>query len=146
MRSSSITVVFVHGAWHGAWCWAPVLDELRAVGVPAVAVDLPGHGADPRPLADVAGDTAHVLEVLDGIDGPVVLVGHSYGGVVITGAGVHPNVRHLVYLAALVLDHGETAMAAATAEAEAALLDHTGRPDLVVDLVREVLREVTAVG
>jgi pimeloyl-ACP methyl ester carboxylesterase len=129
--SSDVTAVFVHGAWHGAWCWAPVLRELAGAGVPTVAVDLPGHGADPRPLADVAADTAHVTEVLDGIDGPVVLIGHSYGGVVITGAGAHPNVRHLVYLAALLLDEGETAMSAAVAESDAAQLDHSGRPDLM---------------
>jgi pimeloyl-ACP methyl ester carboxylesterase len=129
-----MTAVFVHGAWHGAWCWAPVLERLAAAGVPAVAIDLPGHGEDPRPLTDVVGDTAHVRSVLDGIDGPVVLVGHSYGGVVITGAGVHPKVRHLVYLAALLLDEGETAMAAASAEAGAAQLDHSGRPDLFAGL------------
>jgi pimeloyl-ACP methyl ester carboxylesterase len=128
---SEVTVVLVHGAWHGAWCWAAVVDELTAGGIATVAVDLPGHGEDRRPLSDLAGDTAHVTEVLDGIGGPVVLVGHSYGGCVITGAGVHPNVRHLVYLCALLLDEGETAMSAATAEAQAAQLDHSGRPDLV---------------
>ena len=53
-------VVLVHGAWHGAWCWAPVVDLLRAEGVDVVAVDLPGHGADRGPLTDLHGDAARV--------------------------------------------------------------------------------------
>lgn len=96
------TVVLVHGAWHGAWCWASVLAGLDERGVPAVAVDLPGPG-----LHD---DVDHVRGVLDGIDGAVVLVGHSYGGAVVTGAGVHPSVEHLVYLAAFAPEEGETAL------------------------------------
>ena len=46
------TVVLVHGAWHGAWCWEPVVEGLARRGVAALAVDLPGHGADPGPLGD----------------------------------------------------------------------------------------------
>jgi pimeloyl-ACP methyl ester carboxylesterase len=55
------------------------------------------------------GDADRVRSVLDGIDGPIVLVGHSYGGAVITDAGDHPAVRELVFLCALVLDEGEDA-------------------------------------
>src|SRR5207253_2855819 len=61
-----------------------------------------------EPLADVAGDAAAVRRALGAIDGPVVLVGHSYGGAVITEAGDAPNVAHLVYMSAFVLDEGET--------------------------------------
>jgi pimeloyl-ACP methyl ester carboxylesterase len=74
------------------------------------------------------GDAAHVGAVLDGIDGDVVLVGHSYGGAVITEAGVHPSVTHLVYLCALALDHGESCGRAAVEET--AKLAHQGRPSL----------------
>ena len=122
-------MVLVHGAWHGAWCWEPVLAALVGRGVEAVAVELPGHGADPGPLRDLHGDAARVRAVLDGLDGPAVLVGHSYGGVVITEAGAHPNVAHLVYIASFNLDAGESAMSAAVAETEAASIDHSGRPD-----------------
>jgi pimeloyl-ACP methyl ester carboxylesterase len=94
------TVVLVHGAWHGPWCWAAVLAGLDELGVPAVPVDLPGPG--------VHADGDHVRGVVDAVGGPVVLVGHSYGGAVITDAGTHPAVEHLVYLAALVPDKGET--------------------------------------
>ena len=94
------SVVLVHGAWHGAWCWASVLAGLDERGIDAVAVDLPG----PDPHADAD----HVRGVLDDAGDEVVLVGHSYGGAVITDAGEHPSVQRLVYVAAFALDAGET--------------------------------------
>ncbi len=112
------SVVLVHGAWHGAWCFDAVVAGLRARGIDAIAVDLPGHGDDPGPLGDLHTDAARVREVLDGLDGDCVLLGHSYGGAVITEAGVHSKVRHLVFLCAFALDAGESCMAAAVREAE----------------------------
>jgi pimeloyl-ACP methyl ester carboxylesterase len=104
------TVVLVHGAWHGAWCWDRVVEGLAERGIDAVAIDLPGHGASRQPLGDLHGDAAalsHALDALDGAD--AIVCGHSYGGAVISeGAAGHPNVRHLVYLAALMLDVGES--------------------------------------
>jgi pimeloyl-ACP methyl ester carboxylesterase len=102
------TVVLVHGAWHGAWCWQPVETRLAAAGVPVLALDLPGHGADTRPLTDLHGHGDALRVALDAIDGPVVLVGHSYGGAAITDGGDHPNVAHLVYLTAFPLDADES--------------------------------------
>jgi pimeloyl-ACP methyl ester carboxylesterase len=107
----SATVVLVHGAWHGAWCWSPVVERLEAAGIPVVALDLPGHGDDPRPLTDLHGHGDAVRAALDEIDGPVLLVGHSFGGAAITDAGTHPAVRHLVFVAAFPLDAHETVMA-----------------------------------
>jgi pimeloyl-ACP methyl ester carboxylesterase len=105
------TVVLVHGAWHGAWCWSYVQAGLTDRGIPSVAVDLPGHGVSPLPLGDLYGDAAEVARVLATIEGPVVLVGHSYGGTVITEAAAdRPNVAHLVYLAAFCTDVGESLM------------------------------------
>ena len=107
--SESPLIVVVHGAWHGAWCWAKLQSELDSRGIPSLAVDLPGHGASVQPLGDLHGDAALINGLLRRLDRPVVLVGHSYGGAVITqaaaGAG---NVAHLVYLTAFVLDEGET--------------------------------------
>jgi pimeloyl-ACP methyl ester carboxylesterase len=120
-------VVLVHGAWHGGWCFERVVALLTASGVPVIAPDLPGHGADPEPLTDLHGDADRVTEVLDGLS-DVVLLGHSYGGAVITEAGVHPAVRHLVYLGGMALDHGESCSSAAVAES--AGISHEGRPDL----------------
>ena len=103
------TVVLVHGAWHGAWCWDRVVDGLAARGVDVVAIDLPGHGASTERLGDLHGDAAALSRALDALRGPVVLCGHSYGGAVISeGAVGHTNVRHLVFLAALMLDEGES--------------------------------------
>ena len=122
--------MLVHGAWHGAWCWERVIALLRSTGVNVVAVDLPGHGADPGPLLDLHGDATRVRQILDGLDGPAILVGHSYGGAVITDAGAHPAVSHLVYVCALALDAGETCASAATSEPDAAGISHEGRPNL----------------
>jgi len=103
------TVVLVHGAWHGAWCWSKVVPLLEAAGVPAIAVDLPGHGDDPGPPGDLHQAAKHVGAVLDGIDGSKVVCGHSYGGAVITEATAdRPDVTQLVYLAALMPDVGES--------------------------------------
>jgi pimeloyl-ACP methyl ester carboxylesterase len=127
------TVVLVHGAWHGAWCFERVVPLLQAAGVPVLALDLPGHGADPGPFTDLHGDASRVVTALDGIGGEVVLLGHSYGGAVVTEAGTHDAVRHLVYLCAFALDEGESCAAAAVEEAAA--LSHEGRPNLADDWV-----------
>jgi len=106
--SETATVVLIHGAWHGAWCWDRVVPLLEDADIPTVAVDLPGHGASTEPLGDLYTHVAFVRDLVDGIDGPVVLCGHSYGGAVITEAAAGAdNVRHLVYLCAIVPEVGE---------------------------------------
>jgi pimeloyl-ACP methyl ester carboxylesterase len=102
-------IVLVHGALHGAWCWAALQAELDRRGVPSLAIDLPGHGASTEPLRDMHGDAAAVAAVLERIPDEVVLVGHSYGGAVISQAGMAGQVARLVYLSALVLDVDENA-------------------------------------
>jgi len=92
--------VLVHGLWHGAWCWDAVRAALEERGVDSLAVELP--------LTELAEDTRVTREALDRFGRPAVLVGHSYGGAVITAAGTHPLVRELVYLAAFQLDDGES--------------------------------------
>lgn len=104
------TVILVHGAWHGGWCWDPVIERLSAAAVPAVALDLPGHGEDTRPLTDLHGHGDAVRAALDAVATPVVLVGHSYGGAAITDAGTHAAVRHLVYVSAFCIDAHESVM------------------------------------
>jgi pimeloyl-ACP methyl ester carboxylesterase len=108
-RDAMTPVVLVHGAWHGAWCWSAMQAELDKLGVPSYAVDLPGHGISDRPLGDLHGDAAYVAEVIERLGADVVLVGHSYGGAVITEAAtLTEHVAHLVYLTAFVLDEGES--------------------------------------
>lgn len=79
------TVVLVHGAWHGSWCWENIVDDLERSGIAVTAVDLPGHvvpGSSRRLWNSFSSYVDHVSEVVDAIDGDVVLVGHSMGGLV----------------------------------------------------------------
>ena len=99
--ASKPTVVLVHGAFADASGWAGVVQRLQERGYPVVA--------PPNPLRGVASDAAYIRSFLTSIKGPIVLVGHSYGGVVITNAASgNPNVRALVYVAAYAPDEGDT--------------------------------------
>ena len=135
--------MLVHGAWHGAWSWERVIADLGPTGLPVVAIDLPGHGGDDRDLTDLHGDAQHVREVLDTVPGAVVLVGHSYGGAVITEAGVHERVRHLVYVTAFAIDETESCVSAAASNPSAAAISHDGRPDITAGLVIDADGRVT---
>jgi pimeloyl-ACP methyl ester carboxylesterase len=96
------TVVLVHGAFAESQSWDGVVTQLLAKGYPVVAVA--------NPLRGVRSDAAYVANVVDSIPGPVVLVGHSYGGNVITNAATgKANVKALVYVAGFAPDTGETA-------------------------------------
>lgn len=116
-NNSPALVVLVHGAWHGAWCWAGLQAELDQRGIASIAIDLPGHGASSAPLTGLHGDAQHVAAVLDTLAarhaGSIALVGHSYGGAVITQAAAgRDDIAHLVYIAAFALDDGESVMSA----------------------------------
>lgn len=93
-------VVFVHGAWADGSCWSKVLRTVWASGLHAVAVQ--------NPLSGLADDVASTNRLINAQDGPVLLVGHSYGGAVITEAGNNPKVAGLVYVAAFAPDAGES--------------------------------------
>ena len=109
--SASLPVVLVHGAWHGAWCWSALQAELDRRGIPSYAIDLPGHGTSTLPFGDLHADASHVADMIDALGTDVVLVGHSYGGAVITESAVRTaRVRHLVYLTAFALDAGESVL------------------------------------
>jgi pimeloyl-ACP methyl ester carboxylesterase len=100
MPESAPTVVLVHGAFADASSFASVVPELLADGLPVVVPAVPNRS--------LIGDAAYVASVIRQIDGPVILVGHSYGGAVITVAGVEDNVKALVYLSAYALEEGES--------------------------------------
>jgi pimeloyl-ACP methyl ester carboxylesterase len=101
--------VLVHGAWHGPWCWDRVTPLLKAADIDFYAVDLPSMNVNAGYVTTVHDDAADLRRTLDALEEPAVVVGHSYGGMVITeGAADHPNVRHLVYLAAFMPDVGES--------------------------------------
>ena len=92
-------IVLVHGAWVDASGWKPVYEILTKDGFKVTMVQ--------EPETSFAEDVAATKRVLDQLDGPTLLVGHSYGGSIITEAGVHPNVVGLVYVAAHAPDVGE---------------------------------------
>ncbi|KOU09869.1 MULTISPECIES: alpha/beta hydrolase [Streptomyces] len=99
--SEKPAVVLVHGFWGGAAHWSKVIVELHRRGF----TDL--HAVD-NPLTSLADDAERTRKMVRQVDGPVLLVGHSYGGAVITEAGDLPNVAGLVYIAAFAPDAGES--------------------------------------
>ncbi len=93
-------VVLVHGAWADGSSWSKIIPILQAKGLHVQTVQ--------NPLTSLADDVAATHRIIDAQNGPVLLVGHSYGGAVITVAGEHPKVSGLVYVAAFAPDAGET--------------------------------------
>ena len=103
MPESTPTIVFVHGAWADSSSWNAVIPTLQSEGYTVFA--------PPNELRGLASDSAYVASFLaQRTSGPVVLVGHSYGGAVITNAGVAGDVRALVYVDAFIPDEGETVL------------------------------------
>ena len=99
--SGKPTIVLVHGFWGGAAHWAKTIVELSRKGYTDLrAVEIP--------LTSLADDAARTRKMIDQAPGPVLLVGHSYGGAVITEAGNHDKVAGLVYIAAFAPDGGES--------------------------------------
>ena len=94
-------IVLVHGAWADGSCWSGVIERLQADGYHVTAPQFP--------LTSTADDVARLRQVLNLQDGPTIVVGHSYGGQIMTALGTDaPNVAGLVYIAAFGLDQGES--------------------------------------
>src|ERR1700722_67509 len=100
MKQLIKNVVLVHGAFADGSGWEPIANILKDDGYKVSVVQ--------HPETSYAEDQKYTEAAIDAMDGPVVLVGHSYGGAVITEAGNHPKVRALVYIAAFALDEGES--------------------------------------
>src|SRR5580698_109190 len=99
--STQPNIVLVHGAWADGSCWSAVIERLQAAGYNVTAPQFPE--------SSLAADVARLRQVLDRQDGPAVVVGHSYGGQIITALGTDaPNAAGLVYIAAFGLDEGES--------------------------------------
>jgi pimeloyl-ACP methyl ester carboxylesterase len=108
------TIVVVHGAWANTASWSGVIAGLQSEGY---TVDAP-----PNPLRSLRGDAATIADFLHTITGPIVLVGHSYGGAVITNAATgNPNVKALVYVDAFAPAKGESALGLASTQPGSAL-------------------------
>lgn len=99
--SDKPTIILVHGFWGGAAHWGNVIVELNKLGFTSL------HAVE-NPLTSLADDAERTRKMVQQVDGPVILVGHSYGGAVISEAGDLPNVQALVYIAAFAPDAGES--------------------------------------
>ncbi|MEU0186909.1 alpha/beta hydrolase [Streptomyces sp. NPDC006207] len=103
------TLVLVHGAWHGTWCWQPLAEQLPDLDVRTVA--LPSSGPDPAALGGLYDDAEAVAKAIAVVGGPTVVVGHSYGGCPVTeAAAAAGNVEHMIYLSALMQDTGDSVL------------------------------------
>ncbi len=114
------TFVLVHGSWHGRWCWHRVVPELEALGHQVLAPDLPGHGDDATPVAQLTLMTyaEHVAAVVRSAAEPVVLVGHSFGGIVISQVAelIPERISRLVYVTAFLPANGQSLSRLAAAD------------------------------
>lgn len=107
MSEQTPTIVLVHGAFAESASWSAVVEQLQSRGLEVVAAA--------NPLRSVAGDAAYVRDVISGVGTPVVLVAHSYGGIVITeAAAANDAVVGLVYVNGFAPDHGESAFQLST--------------------------------
>ena len=120
--------VLVHGACHGAWCWEKVAPLLQAGGHAVYTPDLPGLGEDLTAIAEISLDSyvEKVSELIGGIGHPVVLVGHSMGGIVITQTAemIPEKIAALIYVTAFAPGHGETLLQYALDDPESLVLQN----------------------
>jgi pimeloyl-ACP methyl ester carboxylesterase len=105
------TFILIHGSWHSAWNWHRVLPLLEQKGHRAIAIDLPGMGRDKTPIAGVTFKTTveKICQLIDSIEGKVILVGHSKNGIMISQAAEYRpgKIEKLVYLAAYLIPNGK---------------------------------------
>ena len=106
------TFILIHGSWHSAWNWHKVIPLLEKQGHRAIAVDLPGMGRDKTPIQEVKMKTTveKICQLIDNVDGKVILVGHSKNGIMISQAAEYrpDKIEKLIYLAAYLVPNGKT--------------------------------------
>jgi pimeloyl-ACP methyl ester carboxylesterase len=105
---NTASLLLVHGAWHGPWCWESVEAALSRSGVRSATVALPSVGPDPKALGGLVDDIRAVEDAAAALPGPTVVVGHSYGGIVVSGARFPDAVRRLVFLGAFMPEAGRS--------------------------------------
>ncbi len=122
------TYVLIHGSWHGAWCWYKIIPLLERAGHKAIALDLLSHGRDWTAARDVSMQSYvdSVCKILDAQPEPVILVGHSRGGIVISQTAEHrpEKIQTLVYLAAFLIPNGEAMLPTALSDTESLIVSN----------------------
>lgn len=103
------TYLLIHGAWHGAWCWDKIIPLLEAQGHTVIAPELPGHGKNNSPSKDVSlqSYTNCICDILDTLNKPAILVGHSMAGLIISQVAAYrpEKIKALIYVTAFVLEN-----------------------------------------
>lgn len=114
--------ILVHGAWHGGWSWYKVVAGLERLGHTVHAPDLPGHGIAPGEQR-MANYVSSLVDLIGTLDGPVHLVGHSLGGLIITGVAeaIPERIANLIFLAAFLAEDGQTCLQAGAADKQTTL-------------------------
>lgn len=133
------TLLFVHGACvrDADWWWSQMIQPLAARGIRSVAVALPSCGEARGPLGDLAADVGACQRAIREVDGPVVLCGHSYGGVVITEAGADERVIQLLYVTSVMPDSGQSQAELTGGEPAPWLQPHEDTIGVDPDMIRE---------
>jgi pimeloyl-ACP methyl ester carboxylesterase len=140
--------ILIHGAWHGGWCWKKIIPYLEKEGHKVVAPDLPGHGKDKKPISEITFQAYidRICQILDEHSEPVILVGHSMGGAVITQTAEYrpEKIKKLVYLAGLLLQNGESLMKYAELDTEALVVPNLimAKDQSYATLKEEALKEI----
>jgi len=135
-KSGPQTIVLVHGAWHGGWCWRRVADRLERKGHKVFAPTLTGLGERSHLIDAKTGLATHVTDIVNVIKwenlNGIVLVGHSYGGAVINGVTeqVQDKIASLVFLEAFVPDNGDSLEVGASQPVKDAIAAAKGRGDI----------------
>lgn len=106
------TFILIHGSWHSAWNWHKIIPILQKQGHTVFAIDLPGMGRDKTPIHEVKMQSTvkKICELIDSIEGKVILVGHSKNGIMISQTAEYrpDKIEKLVYLAAYLVPNGKT--------------------------------------
>jgi pimeloyl-ACP methyl ester carboxylesterase len=106
------TFILIHGSWHSSWNWHKVIPILEKQGHKVIAIDLPGMGRDKKPIEDVRFQRTvqGICDLIDTIEGKVILVGHSKNGIVISQVAEYRSekIEKLIYLAAYLIPNGKT--------------------------------------